>query len=265
MLEWEERIGLSKAADLVGHPQLCDGPPLPTDQRAVDLFLGRAKLTGRWSGSDVLLADHGEALQRAQQLWSNPEFLSSVSALLRDEVKFPPVVAEMLAPLMFCEYVEWADAGPAVRLQYDEPTKEQLARGLVQQMDMETGTYLGPVRGTVRGGSLPPCAYFATCPLQPPSAGAAFGRLVADTLELKRRGPRKDSSYLVERARWYFEVEVLTRQFGPVAPFTVTDVASGIHPASSHAHLEYSPASCGCYQKVADGVAEVKRLLGLPN
>lgn len=261
IFRWEEQVGLRAIAELVAQPALCGGPPLPTEQREVDLFLGRAKLTGILSGGDMMLADHGEALERAQRLWRAPEFLSDVVALLRDEVKFPSPVAELLAPLMLCEYVEWADGGPPVRVTFDEPDAAALARGLVQMIDRVTGAPIGLPRGTPAGGSLPPCAYSSTCPLQPPGAAATFRRYLPSGQE-----PVEPPDFLREQAQWYFDVEVVARQVVPFEnPFTVSRVAERLHGMRDVAHglaHEFSD-TCGCEDKVSSGIREIKQLLGL--
>lgn len=268
IFRWEEQIRLRAAAELVAQPALCGGPPLPTDQREVDLFLGRAKLTGMHSGGDMMLADHGEALQRAQDLWRAPEFLSDVVALLRDEVKFPSSVAELLAPLMLCEYVEWADGGPPVRVTFDEPDAAALARGLVQVIDRVTGTPIGPPSGTPAGGSLPPCAYSVTCPLQPPSAAATFRRYLPSGQEpvVEALHGSEPTEGLREQAQWYFEVEIVARQVVPFGnPFTVGQVAERLHGMRDVAHgLAHEFAdTCGCEDKVSSGIRQIKQLLGL--
>jgi hypothetical protein len=214
ILRWEARLRLGEAATLLRQPALSAGAPLQSEQREVDLYLGRTGLTGEHNGPDEVLAAHGEALNRTQELWRTPAFLSEVVALLRDEVGFPALVAERLAPLMLCEYVEWADHGPPIHVTFDAPSEGALARGLVQVVDRVTGTPIGPVQGTVGHSPLPPCAYSTTtCPLQPPGSGATFIRPVDPTPGRKKRGPRKDAGYLRERARWYFEVEVLAPRF----------------------------------------------------
>jgi len=263
ILRWEQQIRLRAAAEIVAQPALCGGPPLPTEPRKLDLFLGRAPVTGMHSSGDMLLAAHGEALQRAQHLWSTTAFLSDVVALLRDEVKFPAPVAELLAPLMLCEYVEWADAGPAIRLTVDEPDAATLASHLVLVIDRTTGAPVGPVRGTPVGGSLPPCVYSVSCPLQP--AGAArLSRYVPSGLEAMEAWHGSDlAPDSREHAEWYFEVEIMARQiFGDPLDLLIP-VAERLHPTRAHSLSREFSETCGCTDEVSLGVREVKQLFGL--
>ena len=146
------------------------------------------------------------------------------------DVGFPATVAALLVPHLLCPFVEYGDRFPPCAW----PSGKR---------DM-------------RASRTP-------CPLRPPGPAVA-------SVATNRRGPRRTTEYLEERAAWYFEVEVEGRQMQiSRAPgrrargfWTVGAVARRRHRQSNHAFTEYS-ANCGCRRTVQAGIRDVQTLLGL--
>jgi hypothetical protein len=280
MQRWDAQIGLAAEAEAVRqYVRQSGGPLCAGDHRDVDLFLGRdARDPGEPRNARThLLAEHGAALRRAEAIWKTRAFLSDVVAVLRDDTKFSPSVARMLAPLMLCSYVEWCDGSPVpwslAKAVLDQYGHEPISKDAWDRMCASAGW---------APEMCPPCELLPVCPLRPPEVPRAPDR--------GRRLPKKRDGhgYLRDRAEWYFEVEIISRNqamlsFSPgrparerdplIAAFiesvrgqdqrgTVRAIARRLHPRSNHRRTEFSDG-CGCIKTVKDSIAEVKRLLGL--
>jgi hypothetical protein len=107
LFRWEEQIGLRAVADMLC-TQDYGGYPPPENTQEVALLLGRPADAGEcMTPRAILLARHGAAIRRAQELWATPAFRRDVIDVLGED-GFSGVLAALLAPALLCDYIHWA-------------------------------------------------------------------------------------------------------------------------------------------------------------